>query len=209
MKYLYIFILTAIIAACNQPTTNTASNNTETSTANLEGYELSNYEGRSGLQKAIKKDGENILEQGDVIDGQKAGSWITYNKGRYAKVPQWIVGYKDGKKHGASVKLSDRGEIAETAFYVNGLLEGTRTIFKNRKVEEETEYKNGKRNGTHKSYYNGVRVPKEDGKTETKDGIPKEEGNFVNGKRHGINKWYNDKGEVTIEYEYVNGKKKE
>jgi len=39
------------------------------------------------------------------------------------------------------------------------------------------------------------------------DGTIQEDGYFKNGERHGLQQWYNEEGELTIEYEYSDGEK--
>ena len=55
----------------------------------------------------------------------------------------------------------------------------------------EGEYKNGKKNGNGKEYYNNNKL--------------KYEGEYKNGKRNGKGKEYNNKGKLVFEGEYKNG----
>lgn len=163
-----------------------------TSAVNTGDYTMSAYDGMGGLQKAVKKDAQDkLLEEGDMLNGKREGTWVTYHT-RNGLIES-ITSYKNGIKHGLEAKIDDRGDLKERAFYVNGLLEGTRYVYYFTKVKEESNYKKGKLDGLRKVHYDTGEI--------------QQEMNFKEGKQHGIAKYYNKEGEVTIENEYNMGEK--
>lgn len=183
-----------LFGACSEDSNRVSSSTSES----LEGFELASYANMGGLQRATKKDAQGkLLEEGDLLNGQKEGTWLVYHtKANQKHIVGSITSYRNGKKHGSIVKINDRGNLTERAQYVNGQLNGPRMLYNNSRIAEDAIYQDGQLHGKRTVYY-------QDGKT------LKEEGNFKDGKRHGINKWYNEDGEVTIEYEYKNGKRME
>ncbi|MFK7903768.1 MAG: toxin-antitoxin system YwqK family antitoxin [Chitinophagales bacterium] len=157
-------------------------------------YSLTPYSGMNGLQKAVSVDAQdNIQEEGDLLNGQKEGTWVTYHKGAKTHVIASTTTYRDGIRHGLYLKSDDRGSLTEKGFYVNGNLEGRVTVFERGRIMEETDYKSGKIDGERKRYYSNLQL--------------QEAGTFKDGKRDGYARWYDQDGNVTIEFQYKNGKK--
>lgn len=155
-----------------------------------DGYLISDYTNGSGLQRAEKKDQQNkIVEEGDLLNGKREGTWVTYhaNSGLVATV----TGYRNGQKHGVFLRGDETGGITEKAFYVNDQLEGKRIVYNRTRIKEEANYQNGKLEGERKLYYDNGKL--------------QEEGTFKNGKRDGEAKWYDQEGNPTIQYKYKNG----
>ncbi len=157
-------------------------------------YSLTPYTGIAGLQKAVKKDAQdNVAEEGDFLNGQRESTWITYHKGAKSHMPETSTTYRGGVKHGLFMAIDDRGNITEKGFYANGNLDGRVYKFERGRIKEETDYKNGKIDGERKIYYSNLQL--------------QEAGTFKDGKRDGYARWYDQDGNVTIEYQYKNGKK--
>ena len=189
IRFLFSLSFAILIAACSGGGTGGGAATTVTDGD----YQVTDYPGMGGLQKAIKKDASNqLLEEGDLLNGKKVGTWVSYHI-RNGLIENITSYNNDGVLHGLFAKIDDRGDLKEKAFYVNGLLEGTRYVYYFTRIKEESEFKNGKLDGSRKVYYDSGEI--------------QEEGFFKDGKRHGVTKWYNEEGEVTIEYEYKNGEK--
>lgn len=157
-------------------------------------YELTAYSGMSGMQKAVKKDAQdNIQEEGDLLNGQRHGTWVTYHRGIKSHLIESTTTYNNGVKHGLFTKMDDRGSVTDRGFYVNGNLHGRVYVFERGRTKEETDYKNGKIDGERKLYYSNLQL--------------QEAGTFKDGKRDGYARWYDQDGNVTIEYQYKNGEK--
>ncbi len=160
-------------------------------TGDLTGFEIIEIPG-STTQHAMRKDGNNqIVIEGFVMNNQRSGEWIEYNEdGELAKIDNYV----DGLLEGLSLKLSSRGQIELKARYQRGILEGPWTLSKFGKVIEERNYKSGKLDGIVKTYDNGTWKLKQE--IEYKDGV-----------QDGFYRYYDEEGNITLEYEYRNGKK--
>ena len=194
------FLLLVIIIMLSVGCQNSGSS-APTAEAVQEGdYQITDYR-FGGLKKAIKNSEQGeLIEEGDMLNGKKTGSWLTYHKGTNIKhIPETIVNYHDGVLHGVALKFDKTSNLTEKAFYVNGVLEGKMINYKRSKIVGETDYKNGKIDGVRKLYYDSG----------TAYGKIKEEGTFKNGKRDGYAKWYDQEGKVMFEYQYKDGKKTE
>ncbi len=182
-------LIISLLTACG------GSSNAPTPKAVLSGdYALTSYSGMNGLQKAVKKDAQdNIQEEGDLLNGQRHGTWVTYHKGIKSHLVESTTTYNNGVKQGLFMKMDDRGNVTEKGFYVNGNLDGRVYSFERGRIKEETDYKNGLIDGERKLYYSNLQL--------------QEAGTFKNGKRDGYARWYDQDGNVTIEYQYKNGEK--
>jgi len=146
----------------------------------------------NGLQQWTVYKNDVLIEEGEVLNNQKNGSWLEFYNNGFIKTN---TTYHKGKKNGAYLLLNLRGALQERHYYKNDLLDGKKIKYTLGKVVLVEEYEKGKLNGKRILFY--------------EDGTIQEEGNFVNAKRHGNQKWYNQKGEISIEYEYENGEKVE
>lgn len=186
---LFIASIVCLSLGCNQ---NQSKKNNTSQSPKLSGFELTNYVG-SNLQKAVKKSEQGkLVEEGDLVNGKKTGTWTTYHL--RTGLPDKIVTYHEGQKQGMALKMSDRGQILEKMYYANDVLNGVKYAYKYNRILEESIYKDGELDGTRKLYY-------ETGKQ------LKEEGNFKNGKRTGVNTWYKESGEISLQYRYEDGKR--
>ncbi|REK00050.1 MAG: toxin-antitoxin system YwqK family antitoxin [Bacteroidetes bacterium] len=132
----------------------------------------------------------NVMQQGSKLNGEKDGVWREYLKGN--GILTQLTEYRMGKKHGASIKFSQLGQATEDETYVNGILEGKRTVYlSNGRVKTFENYSNGILTGEKRSYYENTKL--------------QEEANYKNGQRDGISRWYKQDGNPTLEYTYVNG----
>ena len=165
-----IFTLSLFLLSCNNP--NTAGN----------GGDLQTVENRDA--------NNNLTETGQTINGQKTGTWTTYDveKG----FPKTLKNYNNGKLEGLSLEFNDRGQIEKKAHYKNNQLNGEYGTYKFGRPIEEATYSNGKMNGTYRAYFNNSdKLQKE---AEYKDGV-----------QHGSFKQYNEEGQLVLEYTYDNG----
>ncbi len=159
-----------------------------------ESFTLSPYSNDNSVQLASKYDDQNnLIEQGFVFLGAKDGMWSTYDyKFRRMDLVS-IYNYKDGVKHGPYLVYENGSNLKEKGNYYGGQLHGLQLQMRQGKVLKETNFHQGQINGMVKSYYdNGTTL--------------KEEGEFVNGQREGVHKWYDQEGNVKIQYTYKNGK---
>ncbi len=200
-NWLYSFILLLTLSACNSgegPATTTATN-AETSEAaagteeNNDQYETEAIPG-SDVVVAIKHNNSgNIVEKGFLDNGVKTGTWLIFEK-RPFKFPNKIITYLNGQYNGPYYEMNERGQIELSAYYVNNQLDGAWGKYKFGRPTAEAQYKAGQLDGVYKEYF-------------LKDGSLQKEIHYLQGKQHGPYRFYNEEGEITLEYEYKYGEK--
>lgn len=131
--------------------------------------------------------GKNLLT-GMYVDNKREGSWVEYHNNGLIKS---ITTYVGGLKEGLFAEFNEQGQTVRRCLYHLDQREGEYREFNYSTVKEERFYKAGKLEGAVKIYY--------------PDGKVMEEGVYVNGLRDGISRWYDQAGNVTIEYEYNAG----
>ncbi|RMG87912.1 MAG: hypothetical protein D6714_01490 [Bacteroidetes bacterium] len=158
----------------------------------LTGFEIYDVPG-SDFKKVVKRSASGqLLEEGMILNGKRNGMWVTYFENK--ELPKTIVNYVNDTYSGAWFSFNDRGQLEEMRGYLNNELDGKWAKTKFGRFTEEGHYKNGKLDGTYRSYFpNSDKVQKEL--------------NYKDGELHGTFKYFNDKGEVTLDYIYEHGKK--
>lgn len=146
------------------------------------------YVDEEGLSYAVHKNFETILEEGDILNGVKHGTWTTYNDDG---MPTATSTYFEGKKQGVEFRFGKLGYPESKAYYHNDELHGEFLVYDRRKVVERRNYEYGVLNGMLTKYYN--------------NGTLMQEAPYINGVLHGIGKWYDQEGNLSIAYEYENG----
>ena len=149
----------------------------------------------SDVEKVTKYDDKGKkVEQGFIKNGEKTGQWVEYdpNKGTIKAITSYI----DGKLNGLYIEFDNLGYKTIVAEFKDDDLNGKYIKYKYNKKLEEANYKNGK--------LNGVRI-----KYDKSSGKKLEEIEYKDDVIDGKVKYYNDKGEVVLEYVYKNGKKVE
>lgn len=178
------------LMACE--TNSSSSSNDYELSGDLAGYGLTDYPEKSAIKRARFIDSAgNLTDEGDVLNGKKEGAWIKYHVTRVKGIPQTITNYHKGKKNGPYFLMSRSGYIMEEIFFANDIKHGVSRKYKSGRVTEYAEYDEGKLIGEFRTYY--------------PDGTLQQVSNYKNGIKHGISKFYNQKGEVTIQYTYENG----
>ena len=158
---------------------------------NAEGYSVTDLEG-SPVKKMEKFDDNNTLvESGAMLNGLKTGSWTTYYpEGRVKSISSYLA----GKLNGVQLNFNDRGQVELQAFYKDGLLHGNWAAYTNgTRKKEERVYNMGKMEGVNRHYDKLGKLQKEIG--------------FKNDLQHGSYKYYDEEGNILMEYEYENGEK--
>lgn len=187
MKSILFVIATICLVACGG-----SSGGGGGVAANLDGFTSENA--GSGVTKSFKKDAEgNLIESGNLLNGQKSGMWITYYDGKDAGRMKTLASYTKGILNGPYLKLNTRGQIDAEVNYMNNKYHGKTVNYKFGRPTSIKNYKENQLDGTSTDFYS--------------DGVIQKEVNFKGGKQHGNMKWYNEDGQVTMEYEYKNGEK--
>ncbi|MFT4568939.1 MAG: antitoxin component YwqK of YwqJK toxin-antitoxin module [Saprospiraceae bacterium] len=180
-KIIYSIILIIFLCACNNSQIGPQ-------------YDLAGYQTESavnGLTFAEYRDqDDNLLVKGQLLNGIRNGTWVTYrdNSNKIKKITTYIQGLKNG----IEITMNDRGQIESREEFKNDILHGFKVAYTFGQPTEETSYKDGQFDGPFTIYANR--------KIQRK-------GFFKNGKQHGTLEYFNDKGEVTLRYEYENGEK--
>lgn len=183
---LFLFVSTLFFASCSTSTNTGAA-------ANLEGYQTEVIDGTS-ITKATKKSGAGeIIEQGYVSNGKRNGIWMTYYEGDDAGKIKTIASYSDGILSGPYLELSNRGQIETEVNYENNMYHGKFVTYKFGRLTKEVNYNKNALDGVTIEYDNR--------------GNKQKEINYKDGKQHGMMRYYNEEGDVIVEYEYKNGEK--
>lgn len=155
----------------------------------LKGYEVESMGG--GIQLATYKDQNgHLVAKGQVVNGLRTGTWVTYHPA--SNKVKSITNYINGLRTGIEVSLNNRGQIEAMAEYKEDVLHGLKASYSGGHPTEEITYKDGIVDGPFAIYNNRTIQRK---------------GTFLNGKQHGILEYFDDKGNVTLRYEYKNGEK--
>ncbi len=177
-------LLISCIVFCFSCETNTTSSGGELVPL---GAERITYEDSEVSYVYSQVDG-NTLQEGNEVDGQKHGAWLTYDdKGSISA----LTTYHYGKKEGITIAFDKQGYPSVKSNYHHDQLSGDYRVFKRGKVIETRNYIDGQLEGPVKKYY--------------ESGKMLEESNYRNGQLDGIAKWYDQQGELTIAYRYENG----
>ncbi len=195
-----ILVILLSLTACKENNSKKAAYSPSPTIANSadklisNGYQVTNINSK-GLEIWVKsKDTENgsrFLEEGTVLNGLKEGSWITYHDDKLNLISS-IANYNKGILDGAFTKYESNGVVTDIKYFVNGVQEGISKKYEKARLSETAYYKNGKLNGPRKTYY-------------IKQNKIKIESNYINGKRDGIERYYDEEGNISIEYKYKKG----
>lgn len=135
--------------------------------------------------------GGQIEIEGFVEDGKKVGQWIQYNQGGEIVL---INNYIDGMLEGAAMRMSFRNQVDLKTTYQKNKLHGPWTSYKYGKVIEQRNYVNDKLEGLVRTF-------------DDRTFKLRQEVQYKNGLQHGYFRYYDDEGNVTLEYEYKDGEK--
>jgi antitoxin component YwqK of YwqJK toxin-antitoxin module len=163
----------------------------EAGTGDLSGMVLEDIPG-STIQYARQIDTiSKLRNEGFIENGKKTGQWIEYNaQGEIS----WIKSYVNGKLEGTVMRMTFRNQVDLMLNYKQDVQDGPWTSYKFGKVIEQRNYKAGKLDGTVLTY---------DDRTFNL----RQEVQYKDGLQDGYFKYYDDEGNVTLEYEYKKGEK--
>ena len=120
----------------------------------------------------------------------KQGVWVIYNeKGDTSSTET----FRDNNKNGISNRYDEKNRLIMTINYVDDVENGLFITFhpKNKQIENECQYKSGKRIGLSKSYYDSGKI--------------RSISNHDNGKEHRNDITYHENGKIHSTINYVNG----
>ncbi|NUO01909.1 MAG: hypothetical protein HUU01_14995 [Saprospiraceae bacterium] len=198
MKYLIFLVLPLLMIACNQEKKNDSGPSSANGDAPLDPFDLASYTLESvpgsDVQMAVKKSEEGVLrEMGNSLNGKRIGTWTLYGKDPVR--PRKIVNYVDGKKNGLYIEMSESGYYLELiAYFKDDKLHGNWAKYRFGRPLQTAEYQDGQLHGVQREF-------------QIRDGKVIKEAHYKNGQLDGPFKHYNEKGEVTLQYEYKEGVK--
>lgn len=180
---IWLMLVLGVMMACQNETPVILETSLIPSTA-----EVSAYGDVEGLSKATQRSDQRIVAEGDVLNGLKHGSWITYDKEGAITL---LETFNEGKKQGVALKFDKQGYVETKSYYHSDQLDGEYVVYKRKKVIETRNYNNGVLNGPLTKYYD--------------NGTLMQEAPYVDGKLHGLAKWYDQEGNLSIAYRYEDG----
>ncbi|MEO1262718.1 MAG: hypothetical protein AAFZ15_28180 [Bacteroidota bacterium] len=187
-KILIFFSLLFCLSACGDQTSSSTPN---TQSIDLSGFTVTDLD--NGYQHVMKSDPNGkVLEEGTIKNGKRNGTWVIYNDRR--PLPRSVANFVDDVYSGAYMEYSNTGQLELVCRYKNNQLHGRFIRVKNTRLLEEGNYVNGKIDGNYIKYY-----PNKD--------IAQQEVNYKMDKLHGASKYFNEEGELIMEYEYRDGEK--
>lgn len=152
-------------------------------------FEITKIDGSEALRVERKGPQGRVLEQGFVLNGDKHGTWTTYNID--SKAPQTIISYIEGALNGPYIEMDDLGRFALIANYKANVLDGPYGKYRIGRPEVIANYVDGQLDGPMAEYdYRKNKI--------------KQEVNYKMGKKHGAFRYFNEEGKVTLEYVYEN-----
>jgi antitoxin component YwqK of YwqJK toxin-antitoxin module len=187
---LIVSVFTLLISSCT-PGDEKAAETPSKGTGDLANMVMEPIPGTS-KQYARQMDAVGNVEiEGFVEDGKKTGMWVQYTpEGDIALINHYVNGLMEG----TSMRMSFRNQVDLKLNYKQGKLDGPWTAYKFGKVIEQRFYVNDKLEGTAKTY-------------DDRSYKLKQEVQYKNGVQDGFFKYYDEDGNVTLEYEYKNGEK--
>jgi antitoxin component YwqK of YwqJK toxin-antitoxin module len=167
------------------------SSTTKDGTGDLAGFEFSKIPGTT-IKSAKRKDPRGqVVVEGFADGDKKVGQWIEYNEEGDIST---ITNYINGLLEGPALKMAYRGQVDQRTTYHAGQLDGPWVQYKFGKILETRVYRDGKLNGTVKTY-------------DEKTYKVRQETEYKNGVQDGYYRYYDDNGNVSMEYQYKNGEK--
>jgi antitoxin component YwqK of YwqJK toxin-antitoxin module len=163
----------------------------ETDTGDLAGLVFEDIPGSLvKYARQISAAGQVEIE-GFVEDGKKVGQWIQYSPEGDITL---INNYVDGFLEGTAMRMTFRNQVDLKTTYHKNMLHGPWTSYKYGKIIEQREYVNDKLDGVVKTF-------------DDRTFKLKQEVQYKNGLQDGYFRYYDEEGNITLEYEYKNGEK--
>lgn len=187
---LIISMLTLFTSSC-KPGAEAPAKVTGTGSDDMSGLVLEDIPG-SKVKYARQINAQGQVEiQGFVEDGKKTGQWIQYGpEGDIILINNYI----DGLLEGTAMRMTFRNQVDLKLNYKQGKLDGPWVSYKFGKIIEERQYANDKLEGVAKTY--DERTFKVKQEVQYKDGL-----------QDGYFRYYDEAGNITLEYQYKKGEK--
>ncbi|SRR6056297_215774 len=193
LGFLGLGLLSIFLLSCNGEKSTVSGSDSGTS------YKLpASYESEvisEDLQYVSLTKGEYLKVEGYIRKGQQDGVWIYYYPDR--RKIQRIEPYNLGKLHGFVKEFSLNGNMTLFAEYKDGLQDGIYQEYKFGYPLATATFKAGNLDGARLIYFSD------------KDnlGTVQQKIQYSDGVKSGLHQYFNDKGEVVLEYEYKDGER--
>ncbi len=191
MKHLIVLIAFMSFIACTQSTE--TSSEIHGTTESFNSYEFELVHGDS-IARLPGQTG-NFLEMGEVDNGMRQGFWI-FARDRRTASPKAIKYYHNGKLNGPFFTYTYNGDPKLIAHYLDGKLNGTYIEYNYDAPHIIANYVKGKLDGKKTTYFDEYELRHKIRKIE----------HYKMGILDGKVSWFNEKGEVVLQYVYADGK---
>ena len=185
---LMLSLMTLIYTSCKKET---AAAPAAEASGDLAGLQMEDIPG-SNIKYARQFTSEGVLQiEGFVENGKKTGMWIEYTpEGDIVLINHYV----NGQLEGTAMRMSFRNQVDLRLNNKHGKLDGPWTAYKFGKVVETRNYKDDKLDGVTRTY-------------DDRTFKLKQEVQYKNGVQDGYFRYYDEDGNVTLEYQYKNGEK--
>ena len=186
-NYILIVSILFLLAACDTKTSDSVPIPEDSLPF---GSETTTYPDDPDMVLVTVKNTQGVKSaEGNYYQGVRHGSWTEY-------YPNGIIRelstYNLGIREGALLTFENTGQLVSSSNYHNGKLSGAAYEFTRSKVTSHKNYVEGNLEGIVRIYYPSGQIM--------------EESNYANGQRNGKSLWFDMDGNVTIEYDYEDGK---
>lgn len=190
MKYFLLIFSILTLYSCGAGS-NTVKVGTPSANADLAGFTELAMTGSNAVYNEMKNGAGGMSQSGYTVNGKKNGPWLTYHEdnGRIQTLTSWV----DGQLNGPTLKFNNRGQIESKSEYKAGQFDGVVETYKFGRTEKSTPYVNGKIEGMYEEFNQKGKLLKQI--------------EFKNGAQDGSMKYFDDEGNITVEYIYKNGEK--
>ncbi len=187
-----LFLLTSFMLFLISCGGNGASSpNSNVQSIDLTGFVVTDLPG--GYQRVVKSNAEGkILEEGVLKNGKRNGTWVVYQDRK--PTPKSIANFIDDQYSGVYMEFANTSQLELICSYKANQLDGKFIRLKNTRILEEGTYIDGQIDGNYKKFY-----PNKD--------VVQQENNYKMGKLHGKSNYYNEAGQLIMEYDYKDGEK--
>ncbi|MDX1684641.1 MAG: hypothetical protein R3275_05345 [Saprospiraceae bacterium] len=155
-------------------------------------YEIESVPHSDHKKAMLKNTSGEIIQEGFIKNGVRDGQWTYYNpqQNYITKVEHYI----NGRLNGVALELNRRHELETRSHYKGGQRHGYYVKYHRSRPKTEAYYKDGQLHGRMTKYH------------DYSDQIMSE-AEYRNGQQHGIYRYYDEQGNITLDYLYENGKK--
>ncbi len=191
MRIVWLLFVGLAIAgtAC---TANGGDDTSSTVPVSTDGY-ISEAVPGSDVRYLFQTNGGGVIqEEGFLDDSLRTGAWVSYYPN--SNFPKSLTHFVDGRANGVYYEFNERGQMTLQAHYKDNKLDGYYAKYRFGRPTMEAGYVKGELDGAVREYH-------------VSTGDLQKEITYKMGVMDGPYRFYNEKGEVTIEYLYQNGKK--